>query len=261
MFFGGGIVLKSPREIEIMAEAGRVVADAFEHIRPLVKPGAATEGINRAVHDFVVSRGGICTFKGYNGFPFDTCMSVNEEVVHGFPSARLLAEGDIVGIDIGVTYKGYVADSAVTFPVGRIAPEAARLLDVTRRCLENAIEAVVAENHIRDISAAVEKCALNAGFTVVRKYVGHGVGRAMHEKPEVPNFVSAGKGVKIVPGMTLAIEPMVNAGTYDVRVLENGWTVATADGAFSAHFEHTVAATAEGPRVLTRRSGEGDEDF
>jgi methionyl aminopeptidase len=261
MFFGGGIVLKSPREIEIMAEAGAIVAGAFEHIRPLIRPGVATESVDRAVHGFVASRGGICTFKGYNNFPFDTCISVNEEVVHGFPSGRALREGDIVGIDIGVTYKGYVADSAVTFPVGRITPETAKLLKTARKCLENAIDAAAAGNHIRDISAAVEDCALAAGFSVVRKYVGHGVGRAMHEKPEVPNFVSAGKGARLVPGMTLAIEPMVNAGTYDVLVGENGWTVVTADGAPSAHFEHTVAVTAEGPRVLTRRPGEKDEDF
>lgn len=261
MVFKGGIIVKSAREIDIMAESGEILAEAHAKMRDMIRPGMSTETIDRTYREYITAHGGKCTFKGYKGFPFNTCVSVNEEVVHGFPSERKLKEGDIVSIDAGVTYKDFVSDSAVTFPVGKVSPEVAKLLKVTRECLRLGIEACVPGNHIRDIGVAVEGHAHENGFSVVRKFVGHGVGRSMHEKPEVPNFVTGRKGVKLSPGLTIAIEPMVNAGGDDVHVLANGWTVVTSDGRLSAHFEHTVAVTESGPRVLTTRPGEEDEDF
>ena len=263
MVFGmpGSIILKSKREIEKMSEAGKILAGAYGLLREMISPGLETRVIDEEISKFVIKRGGVCTFNGYRGFPHNTCISINEEVVHGFPSKRKLKEGEIVSVDLGVTLDGYIADSALTLPVGSVSDKAKRLLRVTRECLYRAIEASVSGNYIRDISESVESHATEHGYSVVRKFVGHGIGRDMHEKPEVPNFVSVGKGAKISPGLVLAIEPMVNIGTHDVFVEQNGWTVKTADGELSAHFEHTVAVTADGPLVLTRRDNEEEEDF
>lgn len=259
--FGGGIVLKSPREIEAMAESGRILASVHERLRDIIRPGLETMEIDRTAESMIREAGGTCTFKGYKGYPFNTCVSVNEEVVHGFPSERKLKSGDIVSVDIGVTYRNFVADSAVTFPVGKISPELSRLLSATRESLYAAVESSVEGNYIQDVSRAVETRAHEDGFSVVEKYVGHGIGRRMHEKPEVPNFVRGSRGPRISNGLVIAIEPMINVGTKDVRVLDNGWTVVTADGKASAHFEHTVAVTQEGPRMLTWRRGEEEENF
>lgn len=261
MVFGSGIILKSSREIDIMEKAGRVVAGAFEKLRDVIRPGLKTRDIDGLVYEHITGEGAVCTFKGYRGYPYNTCVSVNEQVVHGFPSDRILEEGEIVSIDIGATLNGYVGDSAVTFPVGKIDDESARLLRVTRESLYRALDVCVPGNYIRDVGVAVEQRAREDGFSVVRDFVGHGIGRSMHERPEVPNFATHKKNALMEPGLVIAIEPMVNAGTWKVRVLDDKWTVVTADGSLSAHFEHTVAVTGDGPRVLTRRDGEEEETF
>jgi methionyl aminopeptidase len=247
------IQLKSPRELETMAAGGRILAATHQHIQPAIVPGATTLQIDGMVESFIRSHAGATpSFKGLYGFPGSACISINDEIVHGIPtSKRVLAEGDIVTVDIGVHYGGFHTDSAWTYAVGAIAPETRRLMDVTEQSLYAAIAEARIGNHIGDIGAAVEAVVVKAGFAVVRDLVGHGVGANMHEDPQVPNHGKPKRGPKLQVGMTIAIEPMVNAGGAATRTLADKWTIVTLDGALSAHFEHTVAITADGPRVLT----------
>jgi methionyl aminopeptidase len=245
------IILKSPREIEIMHEAGQIVYEVHQALAKAVVPGVTTGELDALAESLIRKAGGIPTFKGYHGFPASICASVNEEVVHGIPGKRKLQEGDVIAIDLGVTYKGYVGDSAYTHPVGNISPEARNLLDITRVALEKAIEQCYPGKRLGDIGHAVQAYAEAHGLGVVRDFVGHGVGASMHEDPQVPNFGTPGTGKELRPGMVIAIEPMVNAGTWEVKVLSDKWTVITADRRYSAHFEHTVAITEDGPVILT----------
>lgn len=248
------VQLKSAREIDTMAAGGRILAAAHEAVRKAVKPGVSTLDLDRVAEDFIRSHSGaVPSFKGLYGFPGSICASVNEEIVHGIPSPRrLLKEGDIISVDIGVHFGGLHTDSARTIPVGEVGDETARLLRVTEEALEAGLAEAQLGNYIGDIGAAIESAVVRGGFVVVRDLVGHGVGHLMHEEPQVPNHGKPRRGMKLVAGLTLAIEPMVNAGTPDTRTLGDKWTVVTADGSRSAHFEHTVAVTADGPRVLTR---------
>jgi len=253
------IVLKSPRQVERIAGAGRVVAEALELAGSMTAPGVTTGEIDEAVEELIRSRGGIPTFKGYKlasvkmPYPASICASVNEEVVHGIPGGRLLEEGQILSVDVGVTLDGYIGDAARTFGVGEVAPEAQRLIDATRGCLAEAVAQVMPDNPLVEVSRAIQTHAEERGYSVVRDLVGHGVGEKMHEEPQIPNYVSVsgGSGVVLKPGMVLAIEPMVNLGGCEVRWLEDGWTVVTRDGSLSAHFENTIAVTEEGGRILT----------
>jgi methionyl aminopeptidase len=248
------IVRKSAKELERMARAGTVVADTLSLLGENVRPGVTTGELDRLADEFIRSKGGVPTFKGYRGpypYPASICTSPNEVIVHGIPGPYALAAGDILAVDVGVTLEGFVADSAYTFPVGEIEPEAERLLEVGKAALQAGIEHARAGAKLTDISHAVQRVTEEAGFSVVRSLVGHGVGRDMHEDPQIPNFGEPGRGPTLAPGMTLAIEPMITAGRYEVVVRDDKWTIATADGSLSAHFEHTVAVTPEGPRILT----------
>ncbi len=245
------IILKSPQEIRRMRQAGIIVAHTLDMLAERIRPGISRRQLDIWAHEFIVSRGGYPTFKGYRGYPASICVSVDSEVVHGIPDERILEEGQIVSLDVGVTYRGWIADAAVTVPVGNVSPEAQRLIAVCRGALEKGIEKAIAGNHLSDISAAIQQYVEANGCSVVREYVGHGVGRSMHEEPQVANFGPPGMGPILRPGMTLAIEPMVNLGGHETRVLPDGWTVVTADGSLSAHFEHTVAVTDADPLVLT----------
>jgi methionyl aminopeptidase len=234
-----------------MREAGRMVAEVLAHLRDKVRPGLATAQLDSWAEELIARRGGIPSFKGYRGFPASLCVSVNEEVVHGIPGPRALEEGDIVSLDLGVIHRGYQGDAAVTLGVGEISPEAKGLVAAAEGALWAAISKARPALHLGDISWAIQEHAESQGYSVVRQYVGHGIGREMHEEPQVPNYGEPGKGPLLKPGMTLAIETMVNAGGYLTRVLEDGWTVVTDDGKLSAHFEHTVAITEGEPEVLT----------
>lgn len=245
------IILKTKREIEVMRKAGRLVAQSHELVKKYIKPGVTTKELDQLVEEFLRSQNAIPTFKGYGGFPFSICASVNEEVVHGFPSDRKLAEGDIVSIDIGATFEGYVGDSAKTFYVGEVEDEKRRLVEATRQSFYEGIKFAKTSYRLSDISHAIQAYAESQGFSVVRDFVGHGVGKNMHESPQIPNFGKPGKGPRLQEGMVLAIEPMINAGTYHVKVLDNDWTVVTVDGRPSAHYEHTVAITDGEPELLT----------
>ena len=249
------IIRKSAAEIERMAEAGAVVAHALELLGDLIRPGVTTAELDRAAEEFIRSRGGVPTFLGYRGavspFPASICTSPNAMVVHGIPGGYRLEEGDVLSVDVGVTLGGFVADSAYTFAVGEVSGETAQLLDAGQAALAAGIEQARAGNHVGDISAAIQSATEEAGFSVVRTLVGHGVGRSMHEEPQIPNFGHPGRGPRLQTGMTLAIEPMINAGRPEVVMEDDGWSITTADGSLSAHFEHTVAVTAEGPRILT----------
>jgi len=246
------VVLKSAAEIEKMRKAGRVVREVLETVRSVVKPGATTLDLENAAIEKLKEFGAKAAFKGYHGYPCVLCTSVNDQVVHGIPSAkRELKNGDIVSVDFGAFVDGYCGDSAVTIPVGVISSEAERLLKVTEQSLYAAIDVVKPGATLGDVGYAVQKVVEAAGFSVVRDFVGHGIGVAMHEDPQVPNFGLAGRGLKLKAGMVIAIEPMVNAGGYDVVVLNDGWTAVTKDASLSAHFEHTVAVTADGARILT----------
>lgn len=236
-----------------MREAGRVSARALRLVGEAVRPGVTTEELDQLAEEAIRAEGGVPAFKGYHGFPKTLCTSLNEQVVHGIPSKKIqLAEGDIVSVDVGAIVDGYYGDNAATYPVGRVSDVAARLMDATRRSLDAGIEQCVIGNRLFDIGAAVQEVAEGAGFSVVREYVGHGIGRAMHEDPNVPNFGKHGTGPELLEGMVLAIEPMVNAGGAPVRQLDDGWTVVTQDASPSAHFEHTVAVTKDGPLILTK---------
>jgi methionyl aminopeptidase len=248
------IIRKSAAELEQMARAGEVVADTLTLLGQHVRPGTTTEELDRIADEFIRSRGGVPTFKGYRGpypYPASICTSPNDVVVHGIPDGYELREGDVLSVDVGVTLDGFVADSAYTFPVGEIDAEAERLLEVCNAALHAGIEQAQAGGRLSDISHAVQRVTEEAGFSVVKSLVGHGVGRSMHEDPQIPNYGEPGRGPTLAPGMTLAIEPMINAGGQDVVVRPDQWTIATADGSLSAHFEHTVAVTEEGPRILT----------
>lgn len=249
------IIRKSPREIEKIAAAGRLVAETIAHVGSLLRPGVTTEELDAAAGEFIRARGGIPTSEGYRGYPKAICISPNEVVVHGIPGAHVVREGDLVTIDVGVTLDGSIADSAYTFAVGEIDPEAQRLLDVAQAALAAGIEQAVVGSRVGDISHAVQEVVEGAGFSVVRSLVGHGVGRHYHEDPHIPNYGEPGRGPRLAEGMTIAIEPMITAGASDVVVADDGWTISTADGSMAAHFEHTVAVTADGPRILTPRVG------
>ncbi len=247
------IIIKGPTEIAIMRVAGSIVAAILEELRQMVQPGVTTEQLDETAERLTKKYGAIPAFKGYNGFPASICASVNEEVVHGFPGKRVLKNGDIIGIDFGVAYNGFYGDSAITVPVGEIAPEVKKLLTVTQESLMLGMSQAKTGNRLYDISKAIQDNVESNGFSVVRDFVGHGIGRKMHEAPEVPNFVGNDFNPKLKKGMALAIEPMVNVGTYQVEVDQiNNWTVRTRDRKFSAHFEHTVIVTDEGPEIMTQ---------
>jgi methionyl aminopeptidase len=247
------IELKTPEEIEQIGRAGSIIAALFRELEPRIVPGISTLQLDAFCERFIRSTAGaVPVFKGLYGFPGSVCVSINDEIVHGIPSAeRILGDGDVVSIDVGVRYSGWCADSARTFPVGGVDPETIRLLDVTEEALQRAIEAAVLGHHVGDIGHAVERTVEGTGFSIIRDLVGHGVGRRVHEDPQVPNRGRPGTGAELREGMVLAIEPMISAGSYQIRTLPDRWTMATSDGSVSAHFEHTVALTAEGPRVLT----------
>lgn len=246
------IILKSSEEIGIMREANRIAARVLEFLSDMARPGAKTMDMDRAAEDFIVKNGAAPAFKGYLGYEHTLCTSINEQIVHGIPGEDELGEGDIISIDCGVYYKGFYGDHAWTYAVGRVDAESKRLLDVGERALYRGIEMARVGNRLYDISAAIQECVESNGFSVVRDYVGHGVGRKLHEEPQVPNFGVAGTGVKLRQGLVLALEPMVNAGTWKVRVLQDGWTVVTEDGKKSAHFEHSIAILSDGPEILSR---------
>jgi len=251
------VILKRPSELDIMAEAAVINREALEAVAAAVRPGVSTLELNAIAEDAIVSRGGRPAFKGYRGFPATLCTSVNEVVVHGIPGGVRVVEGDIVSIDIGTYYRGYAADMASTYAVGAISDEARRLLETTERSLTAGIEAALAGNRLGDVSAAIQGVVEAEGFWVIREFVGHGIGREFHEGPEVPNYGRAGTGPVLRPGLVLAIEPMVSLRRTTVDIADDGWTASTADGSLAAHFEHTVAITEDGPRVLTATTGTG----
>ena len=245
------IIRKSPEEIERMARAGEIVAETLAMLGERARPGVTTAELDALADELIRSHGGAPTFKGYRGYPASICTSPNDMVVHGIPGPYPLAEGDILSVDVGVTLDGFVADSAYTFAIGDIPPEAERLLEGCRAALAAGVEQCRPGNRLSDISHAIQVATEEHGFSVVRSLVGHGVGRAMHEEPQIPNYGEPGRGPALAPGMTFAIEPMINAGSPDVVVHDDQWSISTSDGSLSAHFEHTVAITDDGPRVLT----------
>jgi methionyl aminopeptidase len=248
------IIRKSQQEIETMARAGRVVAGTIALLEERVQPGVTTAELDAIAEEFIRSHGGEPTFKGYKGYPAATCLSPNDMVVHGIPGDDQLVDGDVLSVDVGVTLDGFVADSAWTFGVGSISPAAQRLLATCQAALEAGIDQARVGNAVADISAAVQTVTEEAGFGIIRSLVGHGVGRSMHEDPQVPNFISRNRGPDLKPGMTLAIEPMITAGSPEVYIHDDQWSISTVDGSLAAHFEHTVAVTADGPRVLTAKT-------
>jgi methionyl aminopeptidase len=248
------IILKTPAEIEIMAEASRVVAEVLDIIRQEVRPGVSTDDLDRLAEKEIVARGAVPAFKGYRKYPKTLCASVNEQVVHGIPSGRKLKEGDIIGLDLGAIVGGFYGDSAVTVPVGSIAEQVGRMVQVTEEALYLGIKQAVVGNRLTDISHAVQQHVESAGYSVVTEFVGHGIGRQLHEEPQVPNYGKSGQGPRLQSGMVLAVEPMVNMGGSAVRILADRWTAVTVDGSWSAHFEHTIAIQPSGPaRILSRR--------
>ncbi len=251
------IQIKAPEEIEIMRAASMIVAEVLAELRSMVRPGITTEDLDRVAEDLTRKKGAIPAFKGYEVanrvFPASLCASINDEVVHGIPStSRVLREGDIIGLDFGVRYKGFYGDAAVTVPVGNVTPEATELMRTTREALEAGIEEARPGRRIGDVSAAIQARAERGNFAIVRDFVGHGIGRRLHEDPQVPNFGQADRGIRLREGMVLAIEPMLNLGSADVHVKDDGWTAVTSDGSLSAHFEHSVAIVEGGPYVLSR---------
>ena len=245
------ISIKSAREIELMREAGRIAAGARTAARLALRPGITTGEIDRIVQEYILSQNAVPTFLGYGGFPKCACISINEEVIHGIPGKRKIREGDIVSIDVGATFKGYVGDCAGTYPVGDVRDEAKELMRVTRESFFEGMKYARAGNRLSDVSHAIQQYAESHGCSVVRDFVGHGIGTEMHEDPSVPNYGRPGRGPLLVPGMTIAVEPMINLGKYDVRVLGNQWTVVTVDGSLSAHYENTIAITNGDPEILT----------
>jgi len=245
------IYIKSRQEIELMREAGKIVAEAHELVREAVRPGITTKELDRITEEHILKRGAIPAFKGYGGFPASICASVNHEVVHGIPGLKTLEDGDIISIDIGALYKGYYGDAAKTHAIGKISQQAEELIEVTRQSFYEGIKFAKLGYRLSDISCAIQSHVEDRGFSVVRNYVGHGIGTNMHEEPQIPNYGPPGKGPRLKEGMVLAIEPMINIGTYEVKVLSDGWTVVTLDGEYSAHYEHTVAITDGEPEILT----------
>ena len=245
------IIRKSAAEIEKMAAAGRIVADTIAHVGEHIEPRITTRELDRIGEEFIRSQGGVPTSKGYKGFPAALCISPNSMIVHGIPGAYRVEEGDLISVDVGVTLDGFVADSAYTFGVGEISTEAERLLDACQTALFAGIDQARVGNRIGDISHAVQHATEEAGFAVVRSLVGHGVGRSYHEDPQIPNFGPPGRGAPLQPGMTLAIEPMITAGSHELYLHDDGWSISTEDDSLAAHFEHTVAITEDGPRILT----------
>ena len=245
------IIRKAPAEIDRMARAGAVVADTLALIGERARPGITTQELDELADDYIRSRGGIPTFKGYRGYPASICTSPNDMVVHGIPGLYALGEGDVLSVDVGVTLDGFVADSAYTFPIGEVSPEAERLLEGCQAALAAGIDQCRIGNRLSDISHAIQRVTEEHGYSVVRSLVGHGVGRSMHEEPQIPNFGEPGRGPLLSEGMTFAIEPMINAGGAEVVLHDDEWSISTSDHSLSAHFEHTVAITAEGPRILT----------
>lgn len=246
------IVLKSPQEIERMRRSNLIVAEILEEVKTAARPGVTTRELDELAEALLVKHKARSAFKGYNGYPATLCTSVNEEVVHGIPSARVLREGDILSLDFGAIADDFYGDAAVTFPIGHISEEAQRLLRVAENALYLAIDKVRPENRLQDISAAIQRHVEANGFSVVRDFVGHGIGRQLHEKPQIPNFGVPGRGIRLQSGMILAIEPMINAGGYEVEILPDGWTAVTKDRSLSAHFEHSVAVTENGPHILSK---------
>jgi methionine aminopeptidase, type I (EC 3.4.11.18) len=245
------VILKSPEEIEKLKASNGIVADILSELRDMIRPGITTIDMDRYSEELALRKGAKPAFKGYMGYPFSLCVSINNEVVHGMPSDRALKEGDIVSLDFGVCYNGYYGDSAITIPVGKVPDIAKRLIGTTRKALYSGIEKTRAGNRLGDISAAIQEQVEAAGFSVVRDFVGHGIGKSLHEDPQIPNFGVRGRGIKLKPGMVFAIEPMVNEGTYKIKVLSDGWTAVTSDGKLSAHFEHSLAITEKGPVILS----------
>lgn len=246
------IVLKTSRELSIMKEACRISAGALQLIGKSIEPGITTAELDKMAEKYIISQGAKPNFKGLYGFPATACISINNEVIHGIPSAsRKIKEGDIVSVDLGAVFEGYNGDNAATFAVGTVSDTAKRLIEATRESLYEGIKAAVAGGRIGDIGNAVSSYVEAKGFSVVREFVGHGIGAKLHEEPEVPNYGTAGKGIRLMPGMTLAIEPMINAGREGVKTLSDGWTVVTRDGSLSAHFEHTILISSDGPQIMT----------
>lgn len=246
------IELKTPSQIEKMKIAGRLTRQALELAGSLIAPGITTGEIDKAVHDFIISNGGIPSFLGYSGYPASVCLSVNEEVIHGIPGKRILREGDIVSVDVGAIVDGWHGDNAATFPVGKVSTEAADLMRVTKECLDIAISLVAPGVRLGDIGYAIQNHAESHGYGVVREFIGHGIGSEMHQGPDVPNYGKQGRGIRLEKGMTIAIEPMINLKGHEVRMLNDGWTVVTRSGSVSAHFENTIAVTENGAEVLTK---------
>ncbi len=254
IYYPGMIIIKSPKEIEGIKEASKILSLTFEHIKDIISEGMRTKDLDKLIDDFITKNKAYPAFKGYRGFPAASCISVNEVVIHGIPDQRVIKEGDIVGVDVGVKHQGFYSDAAYTFGIGSLSKEAENLLAVTKNTLYNAIEKTETNNRIGDISNAVQKTAENAGFSVVRDFVGHGVGKNLHEDPAIPNFGQKGVGTRLKSGMTIAIEPMINIGSHKVKISSDGWTVVTEDKSLSAHFEHTVLISENGPEILTKSS-------
>jgi len=245
------IILKSKEEIELLRKSNQIVVHILKALRKIIKPGITTLELDSYAEEQIRKKGAIPAFKGYRGFPASLCVSVNEQLVHGIPDSRRLKEGDIVSLDLGVVRSGFYGDAAITVPVGKISQEATRLLDVTQNALYKGIEQAKAGGRLHDISHAIQSWVEGNGFSVVRDFVGHGIGRNLHEEPQIPNFGLSNRGVQLKAGMVLALEPMVNVGTWRVKVQPDGWTVVTVDGSLCAHFEHTIAITEDGPDILT----------
>ena len=248
------VILKLPDEIEKARASNRIVAEVLSRLREKVKPGVKTKDLDKFAEEIAEKRGAKPAFKGYHGYPHSLCISINEVVVHGMPSERTLVEGDIVGLDFGVYYQGFYGDATITLPVGKVTEKATRLMQVTEQSLYAGIKQAVSGNRLGDISAAVQKVVEDAGYSVVRDFVGHGIGKNLHEEPQIPNFGQKGRGIELKRGMILAIEPMVNQGHYKVQIQPDGWTVVTKDGSLSAHFEHSIAITDNGPDILSKLS-------
>lgn len=249
------IRIKTKDELEMIRQSGRILAKVMRQLERCVKPGVTTQELAERAEELIAEAAALPAFKGYKGYPAAVCTSVNEQVVHGIPGGYILREGDIISLDVGVDYKGYFSDCAVTVPVGKIDARKKQLIDAAKKALAKGISQAISGNHLSDISHAIQAHVEAQGFSVVRQFVGHGVGLAIHEEPEIPNFGRAHMGPILKPGMVLAIEPMVNIGTWEVMILEDGWTVVTKDGLASSHFEHTVAVTEHGPEILTKMAG------
>ncbi len=248
------IIIKSGKEIKGIKEASKILSLTFEHINDIIREGMKTKDLDKEIEEFITRNKATPAFKGYRGFPASSCISINEVVIHGIPDERIIEEGDIVGVDVGVKYNGFFSDAAYTFGIGELKGEAEKLISVTKTALYNAIGKMTKNNRVGDISNTIQKTAEDAGYNVVRDFVGHGVGKKLHEDPAVPNFGNKGVGPRLKNGMTIAIEPMINMGSHQVRILKDNWTVVTFDGKPSAHFEHTILISEEGPEILTNFS-------